>query len=55
MLRDSVDQLSTEIFQPIETADRPIETMDADIGPAETRSDELVMRRAETLRVRRVY
>ena len=45
------------VFEPIEysSVDRLVETMDADIiGPAETRFDELVMRRAEILKVRRV-
>jgi hypothetical protein len=35
--------------------DRLVESIDAEIiGPAETRFDELVMRRAETLKVRLV-
>ena len=45
------------VFEPIEysSVDRLIETMDAEIiEPAETRFNELVMRRAETLKVRRV-
>ena len=57
MLRDLLTSYPDRVFQPIEypSVDRLIETMDAEIiGPAETRSDELVMRRAETLRVRRV-
>ena len=57
MLRDLLSSYSDRVFQPIEysSVDRLIETMDAEIiGPAETRFDELVMRRAETLKVRRV-
>ena len=45
------------VFEPIEysSVDRLVETMDTEIiGPAERWFDELVMRRAETLRVRRV-
>jgi hypothetical protein len=45
------------VFEPIEypSVDRLIETIDAEIiGPAEARFDELVMRRAETMKVRRV-
>jgi hypothetical protein len=44
-------------FEPIEysSLDRLVETMDAEIiGPAEARFDELVMRRAEAMKVRRV-
>jgi hypothetical protein len=57
MLRDLLTSYPDRVFQPIEypSVDRLIETMDAEvIGPAETRSDELVMRRAETLKVRHV-
>jgi hypothetical protein len=45
------------VFEPIEysSIDRLIETMDAEIiDPAERRFDELVVRRAEVLKVRRV-
>jgi hypothetical protein len=57
MLRDLLTSYPDRVFQPIEypSVERLIETMDAEIiRPAETRFDELVMRRAETLRVRRV-
>jgi hypothetical protein len=57
MLRDLLTSYPDRVFQPIEypSLDRLIETMDAEIiGPAEARFDELVMRRAETLKVRRV-
>jgi uncharacterized protein YjbI with pentapeptide repeats len=57
MLRDLLTSYSDRVFQLIEypSVDRLIETMDAEIiGPAETRFDELVMRRAEKLKVRRV-
>jgi hypothetical protein len=57
MLRDLLTSYPDRVFQPIEypSVDRLIETMDAEIiGPAEARFDELVMRRAETLKVRRV-
>jgi hypothetical protein len=57
MLRDLLTSYPDRVFQPIEypSVDRLVETMDAEIiGPAETRFDELVMRRAETLKVRRV-
>ena len=57
MLRDLLTSYPDQVFQPIEypSVDRLIETMDAEIiEPAETRFDELVMRRAETLKVRRV-
>jgi uncharacterized protein YjbI with pentapeptide repeats len=57
MLRDLLTSYPDRVFQPIEypSVDRLIETMDAEIiGPAERRFDELVMRRAETLKVRRV-
>ena len=57
MLRDLLTSYPDRVFQPIEypSVDRLIQTMDAEIiGPAETRFDELVMRRAETLKVRRV-
>ena len=57
MLQDLWIKHRDWVFEPIEysSVDRLVETMDAEIiGPAETRSDELVMRRAETLRVRRV-
>jgi uncharacterized protein YjbI with pentapeptide repeats len=57
MLQDLWIKHRDWVFEPIEysSVDRLIETMDAEIiGPAETRFDELVMRRAETLKVRRV-
>ena len=57
MLRGLLTSYSDRVFQPIEypSVDRLIETMDAEIiGPAETRFDELVMPRAETLKVRHV-
>jgi uncharacterized protein YjbI with pentapeptide repeats len=57
MLRDLLTSYPDRVFQPIEypSVDRLVETMEAEIiGPAETRFDELVMRRAETLKVRRV-
>ena len=57
MLRDLLTSYPDRVFQPIEypSVDRLIETMDAEIiEPAETRFNELVMRRAETLKVRRV-
>ena len=57
MLRDLLTSYPDRVFQPIEypSVDRLVETMDAEInGPAETRFNELVMRRAETLKVRRV-
>ena len=57
MLRDLLTSYPDRVFQPIQypSVDRLVETMDAEIiGPAEARSDELVMRRAETLKVRRV-
>jgi hypothetical protein len=57
MLQDLWIKHRDWVFEPIEysSVDRLVETMDAEIiGPAETRSDELVMRRHETLKVRRV-
>jgi uncharacterized protein YjbI with pentapeptide repeats len=57
MLRDLWLKHRDWVFEPIEysSVDRLVETMDAEIiEPAETRFDELVMRRAETLKVRRV-
>jgi hypothetical protein len=57
MLRDLLTSYPDRVFQLIEypSVDRLVETMDAEIiRPAETRFDELVMRRAETLKVRRV-
>ena len=57
MLQDLWIKHRDWVFEPIEysSVDRLVETMDAEIiGPAETRSDELVMRRAETMKVRRV-
>jgi hypothetical protein len=57
MLQDLWIKHRDWVFEPIEysSVDRLVETMDAEIiGPAETRFDELVMRRAETLKVRRV-
>ena len=57
MLQDLWIKHRDWVFEPIEysSVDRLIETMDAEIiEPAETRFNELVMRRAETLKVRRV-
>jgi uncharacterized protein YjbI with pentapeptide repeats len=57
MLQDLWIRYRSWVFEPIEysSVDRLIETMDTEIiRPAEARSDELVMRRAETLKVRRV-
>jgi hypothetical protein len=57
MLQDLWTNYPDRVFQLIEypSVDRLIETMDAEIiEPAETRFNELVMRRAETLKVRRV-
>ena len=57
MLQDLWIKYRDWVFEPIEysSVDRLVETMDAEIiGPAEARFDELVMRRAETLKVRRV-
>jgi hypothetical protein len=57
LLQDLLTSYPDRVFQPIEysSVNRLVETMDAEIiGPAETRFDELVMRRAETLKVRRV-
>jgi hypothetical protein len=57
MLRDLLTGYPDRVFQSIEypSVDRLIQTMDAEIiEPAETRFNELVMRRAETLKVRRV-
>ena len=57
MLQDLWIKHRDWVFEPIEysSVDRLVETMDAEIiGPAETRFDELVMRRAETLKVRHV-
>ena len=57
MLQDLWIKHRDWVFEPIEysSVDRLIETMDAEIiGPAEARFNELVMRRAETLKVRRV-
>jgi uncharacterized protein YjbI with pentapeptide repeats len=57
MLQDLWIKNRDWVFEPIEysSVDRLVETMDAEIiRPAETRSDELVMRRAEILKVRRV-
>jgi uncharacterized protein YjbI with pentapeptide repeats len=57
MLQDLWIKHRDWVLEPIEysSVDRLVETMDAEIiGPIEARSDELVMRRAETLRVRRV-
>ena len=57
MLQDLWIKHRDWVFEPIEysSVDRLIQTMDAEIiGPAETRFDELVMRRAETLKVRHV-
>jgi hypothetical protein len=57
MLRDLLISFPDRVFEPIEypSVDRLVETMDAEIiRPAEARFDKLVVRRAETLRVRRV-
>jgi hypothetical protein len=57
MLRDLRISYPDRVFPPIEypSIDRLAETMDAEITePAEARVDELVMRRAEALKVRRV-
>ena len=57
MLQDLWIKHRDWVFEPIEysSVDRLVETMDAEIiRPAEARFNELVMRRAETLRVRRV-
>jgi hypothetical protein len=57
MLQDLWIKHRDWVFEPIEysSVDRLVETMDAEIiEPAETRFNELVMRRAETLKVRRV-
>ena len=54
MLQDLLTSYPDRVFQPIQypSVDRLVETMDAEIiEPAETRSDELVMRRAETLKL----
>src|SRR5271157_6093478 len=55
MLQDLLIKHRDWIFEPIEypSVDRLVETMDAEIiAPAEARFDELVMRRAEKLKVR---
>ena len=57
VLRDLWIKHRDWVFEPIEysSIDRLIETMDAEIiDPAERRFDELVVRRAEVLKVRRV-
>ena len=57
MLRDLWIRHRDWVFEPIEysSVERLVETMDAEIiRPAEARFDELVLRRAETLKVRRV-
>jgi uncharacterized protein YjbI with pentapeptide repeats len=57
MLQDLLTSYPDRVFQPIEypSVDRLIETMYAEIiVPAERRFDELVVRRAEVLKVRRV-
>jgi uncharacterized protein YjbI with pentapeptide repeats len=57
MLQDLWIKHRDWVFEPIEysSVDRLVETMDAEIiRPAEARFDELVMRRAEMLKVRRV-
>jgi hypothetical protein len=57
MLQDLWIKHRDWVFEPIEysSIDRLIETMDAEIiDPAERRFDELVVRRAEVLKVRRV-
>ena len=55
MARDRRTSFPDRVFEPIEysTVDRLVETKDAEIiRPAELRFDELVMRRAETFKVR---
>jgi hypothetical protein len=57
MLRDLWIKHRDWVFEPIEysSVDRLVEAMDTEIiRPAEARFDELVMRRAEMLKVRRV-
>jgi hypothetical protein len=57
MLRDLWTSYRDRVFEPIEysSVDRLIEKMDAEIiAPAEARFDDLVMRKAETMKVRRV-
>ena len=57
MLQDLWTSYPDRVLQPIQypSVARLVETMDAEIiGPAEARFDELVMRKAETLKVRRV-
>jgi hypothetical protein len=57
MLQDLWIKHRDWVFEPIEysSVDRLVETMDAEIiQPAEVRFKELVMRKAETLTVRRV-
>jgi hypothetical protein len=57
MLQDLWIKHRDWVFEPIEysSVDRLVETMDAEIiDPAERRFDELVVRRAEVLKVRRV-
>ena len=57
MLKDLWIKHRDWVFEPIEysSVDRLVETMDTEIiGPAEARFDQLVMRRAETWKVRRV-
>jgi hypothetical protein len=57
MLQDLWIKHRDWVFEPIEysSVERLVETMDAEIiGPAEALSDKLVMRRAETMKVRRV-
>jgi uncharacterized protein YjbI with pentapeptide repeats len=57
MLRDLLTSYPDRVFQPIEypSVERLVETMDEEIiGPAEARFGELLTRRAETFKVRRV-
>lgn len=57
MLQDLWTKHRDWVFEPIEysSIDKLVDTMDEEIvGPAEKRFDELVLRRAETMKVRRV-
>ena len=57
MLQDLWIKYREWVFDPIEysSVDRLVETMDAEIiGPAETRFNELVLRKAERMTTRRV-
>jgi hypothetical protein len=57
MLKDLLTSYPDRVFQPIgySSVDRLVETMDEEIvGPAEKRFEELVLRRAERMKIRRV-